>query len=63
MENMKLHLSSTNKKLGGVCGGIAENIGVDATIVRIIALVLFILSHALFVIVYFVLWAVLPEEY
>lgn len=63
MENMKLHLSSTNKKLGGVCGSIAENIGVDATIVRIIALVLFILSHALFVIVYFVLWAVLPEEY
>jgi len=57
-----LHLSSTNKKLGGVCGGIAESIGIDATIVRIIAFALLILTNAVFAIAYFILWAVLPEK-
>ena len=32
---MKLHLSSKNKMLGGVCAGIAETIGVDPSFVRI----------------------------
>lgn len=62
MKNMELHLSSTDKKLGGVCGGIAESMGVDTAIIRIIAVALLILSHALFLVAYFVLWAVLPEE-
>ena len=35
----KIALSS-NKKIAGVCGGVAEYLGIDATIVRIIWLVL-----------------------
>lgn len=31
----RLHLSYTNKKLLGVCGGIAEYFGADVTIVRL----------------------------
>ena len=32
----KLCLSQTNKKLGGVCGGLAEYFGIDATVIRLI---------------------------
>ena len=31
----RLHKSTTDKKISGVCGGIAEWLGVDPTIVRI----------------------------
>ena len=39
----KLYRSKSNKKLAGVCGGLAEYLGMDATIIRLIvaALVLF----------------------
>ena len=32
----KLYRSQTDKKLAGVCGGIAEYFGIDSTIVRLI---------------------------
>ena len=40
MASRKLCLSRTNRKIGGVCGGIAEYFGLDATLVRIITLIL-----------------------
>lgn len=36
----KLYLSDTDKKLFGVCGGMAEFFSMDSTIVRIIWIVL-----------------------
>lgn len=35
MKNKKLYKSSTDKKLDGVCAGIAEYFGIDPTLVRI----------------------------
>ena len=32
----KLYKSSTNKMLCGVCGGIAEYVNIDATIIRLL---------------------------
>ncbi|WP_431603159.1 PspC domain-containing protein [Clostridium beijerinckii] len=32
----RLYLSATDKKLAGVCGGIAEYFGLDSTLVRIV---------------------------
>ena len=32
----KLYLSDTNKKIGGVCGGLGEYFDVDPTLVRVI---------------------------
>lgn len=32
----KLHKSKTDRKISGVCGGIAEALGVDSTIIRVI---------------------------
>ena len=32
----KLYRSNTDKKLAGVCGGLAEYFGIDSTIVRLV---------------------------
>lgn len=36
MNGKKLYKSTTDKKICGVCGGLAEFIGIDVTIVRLI---------------------------
>ena len=36
MEEKKLYKSNTNKKLCGVCGGIAEYFAIDPTIIRLL---------------------------
>lgn len=35
MKEKKLYKSRTDKKLNGVCGGIAKYVGIDATAVRL----------------------------
>ena len=40
----KLHLSNTDKKLLGVCGGIAETYDIDPTIVRLATVFLCIVT-------------------
>ena len=57
----KFYLSSTDKKLGGVCGGLAEYFGVDSTFVRL----LFVLGGLLggfTIIVYIALWVISPRH-
>ena len=36
MEKKKIYLSNSDKKLMGVCGGIAEYFNIDSTIVRLL---------------------------
>lgn len=57
--NKKLERSTTDKMLGGVCGGLAEYLGVDATIVRIIAAAL-ILFTGVGPIAYILAWILIP---
>ena len=58
---MALMRSRTDRKIAGVCGGIARQNGWDPTVVRLIwvALVLFAGTGVL---AYLVLWVVIPEE-
>ena len=51
-------LSSTDKKIAGVCGGIAELLGVNSTIVRICA----VIGFTAFCWVYILLWLVTPRN-
>ena len=59
----KLYLSATDKKWGGVCGGIAEYFNVDATLIRLIW-VLFTIFSAFFggFIAYIIAWAIMPQR-
>ena len=59
--NGRIHKSSRDKKISGVCGGIAEWLGVDPTIVRLAWAVL-ALGWGTGVLLYFVCALVLPEE-
>lgn len=58
----RLHLSSTDKKIAGVCGGFAEYFDVDPTLVRIILLVLAVCC-GVGVAAYLICWLVMPKEF
>ena len=51
----KFSLSSTDKKLAGVCGGVAAYMNLDATLVRA-AFILLTLFTGVGLIAYLVLW-------
>jgi phage shock protein PspC (stress-responsive transcriptional regulator) len=55
----KLSLSYTNRVIGGVCGGIAEYFGWDATIIRILFAIAAIIGFGSPVIFYLVLWLIM----
>ena len=57
----RLHKSSRDKKISGVCGGIAEWLGCDPTIIRL-AWAALALGWGTGVFLYFVCAFILPEE-
>ena len=58
-----LRRSSTNKVLTGVCGGLAEWLGWDPTLVRILYFFISVISAAFpGTLVYIILWIAMPEE-
>ena len=57
-----LRRSRRNRMIAGVCGGLAEWLGWDPTLVRALYVVVSILSVAFpGLVVYVVLWLVMPE--
>ncbi len=57
----KLYLSEKDKKIAGVCGGIAEYLGVDSTVVRLFW-VLFSLAYGVGILAYLIAWFVIPKR-
>jgi phage shock protein PspC (stress-responsive transcriptional regulator) len=55
----RLMRSSTDKKLGGVCAGLAEYFDMDVTLVRVLWL-LVVLCGGTGILLYIILWLVLP---
>ncbi|MFF2481751.1 PspC domain-containing protein [Paenibacillus sp. NPDC058071] len=58
----KLYRSSRDKKLFGLCGGLAELINVDATLIRILLIVVTILTSGTVILVYLLAGMVVPKE-
>ena len=57
----RLMRSSTDSKIGGVCGGLAEYFGADPSVVRLLVALITIASCFVFGIVsYIVAWIILP---
>jgi phage shock protein PspC (stress-responsive transcriptional regulator) len=57
-----LHRSRKHKLIAGVCGGIAEWLGWDVTVVRILYVLVSVLSVAFpGIIVYVALWILMPR--
>lgn len=52
-----------NRKIAGVCAGLAEYFDLDVTLVRVLWLVITIFSAVVFgILAYVVAWIVMPEE-
>jgi phage shock protein C len=59
----QLTLSGTDKKLAGVCGGLAEYLDVDSTVVRLIWVALSVVPGGFVggAIAYFLAWIIIPK--
>lgn len=57
----KLTRSTSDRKIAGVCGGLAQYLNVDPTVVRIIFLIALICGTIGFW-VYLVVWICAPED-
>src|SRR5919206_2235336 len=56
----QIRRSSTDRMLGGVCGGLAQYLGVDSTLVRLGFVLLTLAGVSPFL--YLILWVVLPSD-
>lgn len=61
----RLTRSITDRQIAGVCGGLAEYLSVDPTIVRVVTVILAIYPGAMLggVIAYLIGWAVIPPSH
>ena len=60
--NRRLYRSVADRRIGGVAAGTATYFDIDPSISRVLWLLLAIFSGGVFLIVYLVMWAVVPEE-
>ena len=58
----KLYRSTSDRKIAGVCGGLAEYFGIDSVIVRLIFFVLLLPGGAPGFLPYLLLWIIVPEK-
>lgn len=63
-EGARLRRSATDRKVAGVCGGLAEYFGLDATVVRMAWAVLSIWPGVIIcgVLAYLLAWVIMPRE-
>jgi phage shock protein PspC (stress-responsive transcriptional regulator) len=57
----RLYRLRKNRLIAGVCGGIAEYLGVDTLVIRL-GMFFLVFFCGMSILVYFILWIVLPEK-
>ena len=57
----KLYRSNSNRKLAGVCGGLAEYFNLDATLIRVLFVLLAVLGGS-GVVLYVAMWIIVPKQ-
>jgi phage shock protein PspC (stress-responsive transcriptional regulator) len=58
----RLYLSETDRKIGGVCGGIGEYFERDPTVIRILFILLILFSFGFGVLAYLIMWLIIPKR-
>lgn len=56
----KLYRSKSDRKLAGVCGGLAQYFNVDATLFRVLFVATTLFGAGL--VLYLAMWIIVPEE-
>ena len=59
----KLKRSRTDRMISGVCGGIANYLNIDSTVVRVLFALAAVLGIGAPILIYIVLIFVIPEEF
>ena len=59
-ESRKLYRSRNQRMVAGVCGGLADYFNIDATVIRVLFLVLAVFGGTGLV-VYLVMWIIVPD--
>jgi|2_EtaG_2_1085320.scaffolds.fasta_scaffold07962_4 phage shock protein PspC (stress-responsive transcriptional regulator) len=60
-KNQKLRLSQTNKKFLGVCGGLAEYLNADPTLMRALFILFLFVPTIPSIIIYVIMWFLMRE--
>ena len=60
--NRNLYRSHNDSMIGGVCGGLGEYLGIDATFVRLFFVLLALAGNGIGVLIYLLLWIILPLD-
>lgn len=58
----RLYRSQTDRKIAGVCGGIAEYFNIDPVIIRVIAVLLLLPGGVPGFLPYVILWIIVPNN-
>jgi len=58
----RMYLSDTDKKIGGVCGGIGEYFDKDPTLIRILFILVILFSFGFGIIAYLAIWMIVPKK-
>lgn len=58
----KLYLSREDRKLGGVCAGIAEYFERDPTLIRVLFFLLVLFSFGIGILAYIGMWLIIPGK-
>jgi phage shock protein C len=59
-EPRKLYRSQTQRMIAGVCGGLAEYFNIDATLMRVLFLLLAVFGGS-GIVIYIVMWIIVPD--
>lgn len=62
MTEKKLYRSATDRKVCGVCGGLASYFGIDSTLVRLAFVVLTIVGVSSGIWIYIIAAIIMPDE-
>ncbi|HZD74497.1 MAG TPA: PspC domain-containing protein [Actinomycetota bacterium] len=60
-ETRKLYRSRSDRMLGGVCGGLAQYFNTDATLIRVLFVILTVLGGA-GPVIYLAMWIIVPNQ-
>jgi phage shock protein C len=59
----RLYRSRYDRKIAGICGGVAEYFNIDPTLVRLISILVLVFTGFFpLLFVYLIAWLIIPEE-
>jgi phage shock protein C len=58
----RLYRSRDEKMIGGVCGGLAQYLDVDPTLIRVLWVVVTVMGAGTGLLAYLILWVLIPQE-